>query len=250
MRLDQIKTPIPIAHRGYNIHYPENTLASIGAAIKNGAQVVEFDVSFSKDRQLIVIHDETLDRTTNGTGKISDFTFDQLRALDAGSWFDPKFQSEKLPTLDEILDLVGNNAVINIEIKEEYYEEDGQPDSIEQKVLKTVREKNLMDSVLISSFEIRYLERLSKQKTIPALAFISRKPADLSVVKRCVELGLYSWNPWHSVLTKEQVEAMHSAGIKVFTFTVNEIEEYKNLLNIGVDGVFSDDFLKLKNALG
>ncbi len=250
MRLDQLKKPVEIAHRGYNVKYPENTLASVGAAIDNGACVVEFDVSFTKDRQLIVIHDETLDRTTNSSGNVSNYTFDELRTLDAGSWFDPRFKTEKLPTLDEVLETIGDKAVINIEIKEEYYEADVQQDSIEQQVLQQVIEKNLLDSVLISSFEIKYLERISKLKNIPALAFISRKPADKSVVQRCKDLGLYSWNPWHAILTKDQVDAMHSAGIKVFSFTVNEIEEYKNLLKIGVDGIFTDNFLHLQKGSG
>jgi glycerophosphoryl diester phosphodiesterase len=95
-----------IAHRGYSACYPENTLAAFKGAIDAGAHMIELDVCLSKDRHLVVIHDETVDRTTNGTGAVKALTLDQLSRLDAGSWFDPRFNTERLPTLAQVLDAV------------------------------------------------------------------------------------------------------------------------------------------------
>lgn len=115
------------------------------------------------------------------------------------------------------------------------------PDAIEQQVIELVQDLGMVDQVLISSFEIGYLQRLSQQKNIPALAYLSLKPADDSVVNQCKALKLYSWHPLHDVVTESQVKMMHDAGLRVFTFTVNTDVEYRRLVGMGVDGVFSDN---------
>jgi glycerophosphoryl diester phosphodiesterase len=104
MNIHQLPTPLFIAHRGYSACYPENTLAAFNGAIDAGAHMIELDVCLSRDRHLVVIHDETVDRTTNGTGAVKALTMDQLDRLDAGSWFDPRFNTERLPTLAQVLD--------------------------------------------------------------------------------------------------------------------------------------------------
>jgi glycerophosphoryl diester phosphodiesterase len=98
MNIHQLPTPLFIAHRGCSARYPENTLAAFKGAIDAGAQMIELDVCLSKDRHLVVIHDKTVDRTTNGSGAVKMLTLAQLRQLDAGSWFDPRFNAERLPT--------------------------------------------------------------------------------------------------------------------------------------------------------
>jgi glycerophosphoryl diester phosphodiesterase len=142
--------------------YPENTLAAFKGAIDAGAQMIELDVCLSKDRHLVVIHDETVDRTTNGSGAVKMLTLAQLRQLDAGSWFDPRFNAERLPTLAEVLDAVKGHLQVNIEIKPEAFEAEGPADAVERQVLKLVREKNMLDDVLVSSFEWLVLENLRK----------------------------------------------------------------------------------------
>ncbi len=225
----------------FRAEFPENTMASFKGALDIGAEMIELDVALSKDRALVIIHDDTLERTTNGKGNVCDYTLKELRNLDAGSWFDGKFAGEKIPTLEEVLDLVKNRALLNIEIKEIFYEDHDPVDSIEKQVIELVRKKEMVDSVLLSSFEINYFERLCKMENIPATAFISRKPADGSVVENCKKLKLYSWHPWHEILSREQVTMMHDAGVKVFSFTVNTKEVFQNLKSMGVDGVFTDD---------
>jgi glycerophosphoryl diester phosphodiesterase len=241
MKLDDLKFPLCIAHRGVKHSFPENTLASFRAALEAKAQMIEFDVALSKDRIPVVIHDETLDRTTNGSGKVNDYTLAELKTFDAGSWFNPRFRGETIPTLDQVLNLVEKSALLNIEIKEEYHEPEDPPDAIDKQVLRLILEKDLKASVVVSSFEMRFLERLRKQDRELALAFISRHPADQSVLDQCKKLKLYSWNPWSGVLTDEQISTMHQIGVKVFTFTVNQTEEFKKLIQLGVDGVFTDN---------
>lgn len=106
------------AHRGANDTHPENTLAAFREAIRLGAHMIEFDVQITKDGELVIMHDETVDRTTNGTGKVVDLTFEELRKLDAGSWKDAKFAGEKVPTLSETLDIMPRNVWLNIHIKD------------------------------------------------------------------------------------------------------------------------------------
>ena len=178
MNIHQLPTPLFIAHRGYSARYPENTLAAFNGAIDAGAHMIELDVCLSKDRHLVVIHDETVDRTTNGTGAVKALTLDQLGRLDAGSWFDPRFNTERLPTLAQVLDAVKGHLLVNIEIKPEAFEADGPADAVERQVLNLVREKNMLDEVLVSSFEWLMLDNLRKLEPGIALGLLSEAPAD------------------------------------------------------------------------
>ncbi|WP_341225427.1 glycerophosphodiester phosphodiesterase family protein [uncultured Arcticibacterium sp.] len=105
------------AHRGANKTHPENTLAAFKEAIRLGAHMIEFDVQLSKDNRLVIMHDGTVDRTTNGTGKVSRLTFDEIRKLDAGSWKSEEFASEKVPTLREVLEIMPDNIWLNVHLK-------------------------------------------------------------------------------------------------------------------------------------
>ena len=116
MKFSEIKRPLVIAHRGYREKYPENTLAAFNAAVDAGAPMIELDVSLTKDRKLIVIHDDTLDRTTDGIGPVSEYTLAELKRFDAGSWFGTCFKDEQLPALEEVFDAVGGQVLLNIEI--------------------------------------------------------------------------------------------------------------------------------------
>ena len=110
------RTITNIAHRGASSYAPENTRAAFDMAINMGVKHIELDVHSSKDGRLVVIHDDTLDRTTNGSGKVTDYTLKELKTLDAGSWFDHKYSGEKLSTLEEILDEYKSEAYLHVEI--------------------------------------------------------------------------------------------------------------------------------------
>jgi len=241
MNPPEIEHPLIIGHRGYSAKYPENTLAAFQGALDAGVKMIELDVTLTRDRKLIVIHDDTLERTTNGRGPVSDYRLDELKELDAGSWFDPRFADERIPTLEEVIDLIEGCIRINIEIKSSAYEAHQPPDAIEKQVLELVRGKTAKDSVLISSFEWKILENIRRTGDAPAIGLLSQHAADMSSVKNCKRLKAFSWNASQRKLDRQQVAMMHDAGVRVYAYTVNSRDLLKKLLAMGVDGVFSDD---------
>jgi len=203
--------------------------------------MIELDVMLSKDRKMVVIHDATLERTTNGSGPVNGYTIKELKALDAGSWFQPRFAGEQIPTLEEVLDNVSRRAMINIEIKTSAFEADHPVDSIERQVVELVARNNLQTSVLISSFEWKILDYIGTMKEAPNIALLSRHPADGDNVERCARLKAFSWHPNCGELHHEQVKKMHEAGICVFPYNVDSQKEYQRMIQIDVDGVITSD---------
>jgi glycerophosphoryl diester phosphodiesterase len=238
---NKTKPPWIIAHRGYRQKYPENTLAAFHAAVQTGVSMIELDVMFSRDRKLVVIHDATLERTTNGHGAVNGYALEKLKRLDAGSWFDPKFADQRLPELSEVLDLVNGRTRVNIEIKAHAYEHHHPPDAIEKQVVRLVKQKNLQDSVLISSFEIDILVQIARMEDPPPIALLSESPASNRIVEICTRLKVFSWHPDHLIVTPHQVDTMQAAGLKVFPYNVDTFEDYVKMIDMKVDGVITDD---------
>jgi glycerophosphoryl diester phosphodiesterase len=239
--LKTAKRPLIIAHRGYRARYPENTLAAFEAALDAGADMIELDVLLTKDRKVVVIHDESLDRTTSGQGPVSDHTLSELKALDAGSWFDSRFRGERLPTLEEVLERMAGRIPINIEIKRSAYEPRPLPDAIEKQIVELVARKNAVENVLISSFEWRVLERLAVVKKAPAIALLSRHPRLGNPLEACKRLAAFSWNPRGRSLRKDHVRKMHEAGVFVFPWQIDTREDMARMLDMEVDGLIVDD---------
>jgi glycerophosphoryl diester phosphodiesterase len=238
---NNFQPPWIIGHRGYRVKYPENTLAAFQAAIEAGAVMIELDVMLSRDRKVIAIHDATLERTTNGKGSVADFTLAELKQLDAGSWFDSQFANQQLPELSEVLDLVIGRAYVNIEIKANAYEPHHPPDAIEKQVVELLRQKDLQDTAMISSFEFKFLQQVSSMKKAPAIAFISQKPANKNTVNMCTRLNVFSWHPDHRIVTPSQVKKMHAAGIRVFPYNVDTFEDYARMRDMNVDGLITSN---------
>jgi glycerophosphoryl diester phosphodiesterase len=230
-----------IGHRGYCAKYPENTPAAFEAAIQAGAVMIELDVMLSRDRKVVVIHDATLERTSNGKGSVADFSLAELKQLDAGSWFDAQIAVQQIPELSEVLDLVNGRAYINIEIKSNAYEPSHPPDAIEKQVVDLLRQKNLLGTCMISSFDVNILEQIAFMEHRPATAFISNKPANKSMVNMCSRLKVFSWHPDHRVVKPNQVKQMHAAGIRVFPYGVDSFEDFAKMRKMQVDGVITND---------
>ena len=241
MKATSFTPPWIIAHRGFKKKYPENTLVAFQAAMDAGAPMIELDVTLSRDRKLVVIHDATLDRTTNGHGSVHDHTLEELKQLDAGSWFHSDFADERLPELAEVLDLVDGRVITNIEIKSDAYEAHHPNDAIEKQVVDLVKQKKALDDVLISSFKADILRQISEIDDRPPLALISSDPADDHAIKLCQSLNAFSWHPDHRILTESQVKKMHAAGLKVFPYTVDTLEDYLKMTAMNVDGVITND---------
>ncbi len=236
-----LKTPWIIGHRGYHAKYPENTLAAFEAAIQAGVDMIELDVMLSNDRKMVVIHDATLDRTTSGKGSVTDLTLVELKQLDAGSWFDAQFANQQIPELGEVLDLVNGRAYVNIEIKSNAYEPRHPPDAIEKQVVDLLRQKNRLATCMISSFDVNILEQIAFMENPPATAFISKRPASKKTVHMCTRLKVFSWHPDHRIVTRSQVEQMHAAGIRVFPYNVDTLEDFAKMSGMQVDGVITND---------
>ena len=240
-KIRHFSPPWVIAHRGYRQKYPENTLAAFQAAVAAGVPMIELDVMLSRDRKLVVIHDAALERTTSGQGAVNDYTLEELKKLDAGSWFDARFADQRLPELSEVLDLAGGRTRVNIEIKAHAYEHRHPQDAIEKHVVALVKQKNMQDSALISSFKIDILVQIASMEDPPAIALISQTPVSKRIVEICSHLKVFSWHPDHLIVTPHQVDMMHAAGLRVFPYNVDTFEDYVKMIDMKVDGVITDD---------
>lgn len=241
MKIRRLEYPLVIAHRGYSLRYPENTLLAFEKAIESGARMIELDVTLTRDRELVVIHDDTLDRTTNGRGRVADHTLAELKRLDAGGWFSNRFSGEPIPTLAEVLARVAGRVAVNIEIKPEAYEAHHPDDAVERQVWNLVRHRHVSGDVLVSSFDRRPLAELARMDRPPALAFLTEGIADSGAFEVCRAVGAFSWNVDHRHLTRDRIEKAHGLGLRVFAFTVNAPNEISALIHAGVDGIFTDD---------
>jgi len=235
------KKPWIIAHRGDRVRCPENTVAAFRAAFAAGVDMIEMDVQLTLDRKLVIIHDPSLERTTDGTGRVNGRTLEELKSLDAGRWFDVRFAREPIPTPEEVFDLFGGKVLINIEIKREAFEPDGPADAVERQLVALIERRGLLNSVLISSFEWGVLESIRRRRDDVFLAFITRKPGEEGLPERCRALGVFSLHPNWVFLRKEHVERMHEAGIPVFPYRVDKLDEFRCAMAMGVDGVISND---------
>jgi glycerophosphoryl diester phosphodiesterase len=239
--LTRIPRPLLIGHRGYPARYPENTLASFKGAMEAGCDMIELDVTLTRDRKVVVIHDDTLDRTTTGKGAVRDRSFEEIRKLDAGGWFDSRFSAERVPELSEVLKLTAGRCLLNIEIKESAFEQGYPADAIEHQVVDLVKAGGAVDRVVVSSFGPRILERIAAMDAPPAIAYISEHGADRSLLEMLLAVQAFSWHPRFNVLTRAQVDLLHAAGLKVFPWTVNTREEAEKLLALGVDGLICNE---------
>ncbi len=232
------------AHRGYSGKYPENTLLSFQKAIEAGADIVEFDLHLSKDKELFVIHDMTVDRTTDGTGKISELTKDEIKKLEAGAWFDAKFSGEKIPTFSETLDLLENKAIASIEIKTEFSGYKNWREMIDF-IIKTVDNRKMWDQVMFISFDPRALLAVIKRRPQAFTGFIDYQAGEEVLKMKMIEAaGIDGWfAPWN-IVTKRLVQKAHKMGMKVLSGggkNLSSIDQEVNiLLEAGVDGISTD----------
>ena len=238
-----------IAHKGASGVAPENTLAAIEEALNMGVDMIAIDVQNTKDEEIIVFHDATLDRTTNGTGLVHDYTLEEIRQLDAGSWFNSRFSDQKVPTLKEVLDLVDGRCKVLIEIK---HMDHPHYHDFSEKLIDVIREeRNGFDWVILESYENEYLEEAhayddriqTKQLMIgedstPLLAFYVESRMHLGRSEKNDQMK--ALNPHYETMSPRRVFRMHARGFQVYTYTVNERDDMIKQLNMGVDGLITD----------
>ncbi|WP_040392644.1 glycerophosphodiester phosphodiesterase [Effusibacillus pohliae] len=226
-----------IAHRGASVDAPENTLAAFKLAIEQGAQGVEFDVHLTSDKKLCVIHDHTLERTTNLTGPVFAKTMNELQNADAGSWKHPRFRGEKVPEMEEVLSLYTEGTFVNLEIKNGPIFYEGIAKIVSEKILPW--KNNLR--FLISSFDHKVLEEVYRaDPTLPLGILFEARLYNLLSYIRSLPFPVYSCNVWHHYVTPAFVDALHREGIAVYTYTVDKMEDVERMASAGVDGIITN----------
>ena len=218
-------------HRGFSGKYPENTMLAFEKAIEAGADGIELDVQFSKDGHLVVIHDETLDRTTTGSGWVKDLTLEELKSLDASFKFAGQYGINQIPTLSEVLDFMADkDACTNIELKTGVFEFEG----IEEAVLACVRKYNVSEKVIISSFNHYSIMRM--RKLAPDLKYGLLTDCWLINAGKYVhDLGIPCYHPAFRNLTPEITSEIKQYGLEINTWTVNTLEDFKRLESLDID---------------
>lgn len=233
------------AHRGFSGMAPENTIAAFEKALAAQADGIELDVHLSRDGQLVVIHDETVDRTTNGTGWIKDLTLAELKQLDNGSWFGKDYENEAIPTLAEVLERVADSdLIVNIELKNTIIPYP----NLEQKVIGEVERFQMGDRVILSSFRHDSLQEVKKiNPSMQVGALYTCGMVDPWVYARY--LGVDAIHPHYLAATAEVIAGCHHHGIKVHPYTVNEEKELKRLIRAGADAIITNFPDRLRQLL-
>jgi glycerophosphoryl diester phosphodiesterase len=237
--------PLVIAHRGYSARFPENTLPAFEAAVAEGADMIELDVAASRDGHPVVIHDDTLERTTAGTGRVGDYTLAELKCLDAGSWMGPAFGGVSIPSLSEVFDALGGRVLVNVEIKPGGLNGDEGTRELIQRVIDCIRRKDLLSSVVVSSGDYQVLRNVRILDRKIMLAVLGSGPETNIDVEALVKaVGGLSYNPDQAYVTGELVGALHRAGILVFPWSTlidNTAGTMERMLKLGADGFFAND---------
>ncbi len=242
-----MKHPLVIAHRGASAHAPENTLAAFERAIRDGADGVDFDVWVCGSGEVVVTHDRKLEILTGRSGDVEKTPLKRLKTFDFGRFKGPRFRGERIPTLDEVLELCGHLELINIEIKGLGVRSRG----AELGVAEAILNFKLLRRAVVSSFNPAILLRL--QQLNPAirlgLLFYERSPLAIRKTWAAPLLRPYAVHPRFSLLTPARVARSRSKGLRVITWTVNDSEQLEACIETGVDAIITDDPAWLRGAL-
>lgn len=240
MRFSDLKNPVVTAHRGISSIYPENTMPAFEAAIDLGCQMLELDVSLTSDDEFVVIHDETIDRTTNGKGLIADIPYRDICSFDAGLKLSKGKISTKIPLLKDVLKLVKNKAILNIEVKSEVYKSGRDEISHEAALIKLISQEEMIDQIIFSSFNHKILKRLRRLSKDVKLGILTKK-STFPPITLTNKLDAFSWHPGHFHLTKKKIKLFKKyTGKKIIPYTINSRKKAFKLLRNGVDGFFTD----------
>ncbi|OQX61413.1 MAG: hypothetical protein B5M51_07955 [Anaerolinea sp. 4484_236] len=233
-----LPSPVIFAHRGASAQAPENTLAAFELAVEQGADAIELDVKLSADGEVVVFHDVSVGRTTDGSGRVSDLPLAALRELDAGSFFAEEFRGQRIPTLDEVFATVGRKILINVEMRNYTTRRD----DLVEKVVALVKKHGLEKRVLFSSFLPRNLTRAAR--------LLPETPRGLLALPGILGLWIRSFgfvfgpyqalNPALKNVTPQQIERVHRLGRRIYVWTVDEADDMRRLKEWGVDGIITN----------
>jgi glycerophosphoryl diester phosphodiesterase len=229
--------PLNIAHRGASGHAPQNTMAAFLLAAEMGADGIELDVHLSADGELVVIHNHTVDETTDGHGPVSALSLADLQQLDAGSWFDPRYAGERIPTLRQVFEGVGQRLLINVEIK---VAPGHHPPDLEREVVHLIEEEGMADRVLVSSFSPRSLRRVQRLNSHILLGVLYSRPVFLPSMLRWLGLSYDALHPPYPLVNTRTFTRARRQGKQVNVWTVNDAIEMRRMRDLGVDGIITN----------
>ena len=240
--------PLNIGHRGASAAAPQNTLAAFRKAMELGTDGVELDVQLSADGAVVVIHDFTVDKTTDGTGRVADKTLAELKSLDAGSRFSPQFAGEHIPTLSEVFEAIDGRLMVNVELKAPTHNWNT---ALVAPVLETVLHHGMQARVLFSSFNRHVLHAM--KQLAPDI------PAGLLYDANSLAHARRAWldpfvphearHPHYSMLTGPIIQWYHTHGLRINTWTVDDPEEMRRLVAAGADSIITNKPDVLKSVL-
>lgn len=236
----ELPRPTIFAHRGSKAHAPENTLAAFKLAVSQGAPAIELDAKLTSDGEIVVFHDQTLNRTTNGSGAVGNTPLAALKELDAGAHFSQAFKGEKIPTLAEVFETVGHLLFINVELTNYATPRDVLP----EKAAALVAKFGLQQRVMFSSFNHIALQRAHQQLPGVPLGLLALPGMVGAAARSWVGRRWVDYQAIHPEVRDASPRLIHSAhrrGRRVHVWTVNQRAVMLRLFQAGVDGIFTDD---------
>lgn len=228
--------PLIFGHSGAQAYAPSNTLPAFELALQQGAHGIELDVHRSKDGHPVIVHDFTVDATSNARGRVADLTLKELKSLDVGSWFSSEFAGVKIPTLDEVFETVGHKLYVNVEIKSDMQESDG----IEQCVADCILRHHMQERVFVSCFNLLTLRRFRAIMPDVPLGFLYGKNSPEIAHELIKGFEVEALHPEALLVDQALVDRAHSAGQRVNVWTVNDVKEAQQLAKQGVDCIMTD----------
>jgi glycerophosphoryl diester phosphodiesterase len=234
----RITHPLNLAHRGASAYAPQNTLAAFQLAEEMGADGIELDVHLTADGTLVVIHDFTVDDTTDGSGRVEDMNLAELKRLDAGAWFDARFAGQQVPTLDEVVDAVGDEMLLNIELKTAAWHDQ----KLERAVVDFVHARGIGERVILSSFNPLAMWRIRRLDPALATGIIYSPGLPLPLRRAWLRPMVHpaALHPHHSQVDARYVAWAHARGYRVHTWTVDDAAEMRRLIELEVDAIITN----------
>ena len=229
-------------HRGASAAAPMNTLAAFQLAYEGGAHGIELDVHLSQDQQIIVLHDFTVDATTDGQGAAADFTLAELKRLDAGSWFAPPFAGETIPTLDEVFESCGGKLLLNIEIKSNFTASE----TLIRAVIDCIGRHQMAERVLVSSFDPHLLMEFRALCPDVMIGYLHSPGSEVAWMN---DLRHEARHPRHEQIDAAYMAWAKSAGYYVNAWTVNDAQRARTFQRLGVNCLITDDPARIIAAL-
>ncbi len=248
-----------IAHRGASRDAPENTLAAFQLAIDQGADMIEMDVQMTSDQELVIFHDKSLRRTTNGDGRLAPLTLAEVKALDAGSWFDAyRFSDQQVPTLRETLELCAGKIMLNLEIKATSVSRDS--DLLERKLLALLEEYNMIPHTMVSSFNTLTLIRIKEMESRISTALLYGNTVRTNLRPKVPIYGYQAYqmvlrtradslNVRKNLVTRGFLKRSRETGVRIHTFTVDSPKAMKRLIQRQINGIITNIPTRLEHWL-